>query len=292
MVVSIDNLLCLDALVWFGTGDRAAAKLDLSQSTISRIAHRVAQTFGVNLLKDQYEWSVYGDDRLLNLERSVHQQFRWNRSDRLRLDAQYYSGPLFTKELTGQYLLGNFDFLNVDSPIGLLRSSVIDAWIGCHPDIPDDNDPDLLCFPLTRLPTYLVVSPAHPLLRIGNEIALSDISAFPCLALQDGAFPRVQSILESLGLWSNPVRISRYKVDKWEGKTQDQMTVGYATSFSMGLYPGEMVPLPISIPLEVGDTLVVKRVFADHPRLQTLLKLLQSRAIELASQYRDVSLAF
>lgn len=292
MVVSIDNLLCLDALVWFGTGDRAAAKLDLSQSTISRIAQRVAQTFGVNLLKDQYEWSVYGDDRLLNLERSVHQQFRWNRSDRLRLDAQYYSGPLFTKELTGQYLLGNFDFLNVDSPIGLLRSSVIDAWIGCHPDIPDDNDPDLLCFPLTRLPTYLVVSPAHPLLRIGKEIALSDISAFPCLALQDGAFPRVQSILESLGLWSNPVRISRYKVDKWEGKTQDQMTVGYATSFSMGLYPGEMVPLPISIPLEVGDTLVVKRVFADHPRLQTLLKLLQSRAIELASQYRDVSLAF
>lgn len=292
MVVSVNDLNCLDALVWFGTGDRAAAKLDLTQSTISRIAQRVAKIFGVKLLKDRHEWSLYGDDRLLNLERAVHQQFRWNRCDRLRLDAQYYSGPLFTKELSADYLLGNFDFMNVSAPLYLLRSAVIDAWIGCHPDVPDNNDADLICFPLTRLPTYLVVSPAHPLLRLGKEITLSDVSPYPCLALQDGAFPRVQAILESIGLWNNPARISRYKVDKWEGKIQDQVTVGYATSFSIGLLPSEMVTLPIAIPLEVGDTLVVKRVFADHPRLQTLLKFLQSRAVELASQHSDVSLAF
>lgn len=293
MVVSIGDLNCLDALLWFGGGEVAARKMDVVQSTISRVSRRVSRIFDLTLIKgDLGEWSLLGDQRLLLLEREVHQRFRWERDMPLRVEAQYYSGPLYAECLEGNYLLGNFNFLNVASPITLLRSSVIDAWIGCFPDVPDKDDEDLVSFSLTRLPTRLVVSPFHPLLKHGESVTLDDISRYPCLALPNGAFPEVQRILESHGLWNTPARMKRYNASLWEGQTSDQVTVGYATSFTINMFPTKMVPLPVDISLEVGDSLVVKRSFVKHPRFKILLGALQRHALRLASEYDDVRVCF
>jgi hypothetical protein len=49
------------------------------------------------------------------------------------------------------------------------------------------------------------------------------------------------------------------------------------------------VPLPLSLPISVGEALVVKREFAASPQLQSLLVALFARASQLASGLEDVA---
>ena len=288
MIVSVDSLRCLDCLVWLRTGESAARKLEVDQATICRTAQKVARTLEVEVKKVEGEWQIQGDRTLLNLERQSHQLYRWKVNGPLRVEAQYYSGPLFLDPKPVGWLPGNFDFLEVNTPLQLLRSGVIDAWIGCYPDVPEEHDAELSCFHLTRLPTHLVVSANHPLLAPGTPISLEDVRRYPSLALPDGAFPKVQAALQELGLWTSPTRARRYQFELWEGRTADEMTVGYASAFSIGLYPRPQVILPLKLDLEVGDTLVVRRCFSQHPRLQALLAELRQRARVLAERHPEV----
>lgn len=282
----------MDALLWLGSGEAASQMVSVSASTISRASRKVATEFGLELVKGQGEYTLFGDIRHLDLERLVHQRLRWDRDGQLRIEAQYYSGPLLTEGIGSHYLLGNFDFLDIRKPIALLKSGVIDAWVAGYPDVPPPDDPFLCSFDLTRLPLRLVVSPAHPLLRLGQSVSLRDVAHYPCIALADGAFPESQKRLEARGLWNTPARIRRYNKDSWLGLTSDQVTVGYASVFSIKLFPEPMVFLPLDLNFEVGETLVVKREFVGHPRLDALLVFLKERATDLARQYEEVSLAF
>lgn len=223
VIVSVETLSCFDCLVWLGTGENAARRLGVDQATIARNAKKVACTFDLTLQKQSGEWQVVGDRRLLDLERRSHQMYRWQMDLPLRVEAQYTSGPLFLKPRPDGWLAGDFNFVEVATPLDHLRSGVIDAWIGCHPDVPDDGDAELACFPLTRLPTHLVVADSHPLLTLGRAVTLEDVQHYPSLALPDGAFPRIQAILEELGLWSSPCDMRRYDQTRWEGKARPPM---------------------------------------------------------------------
>lgn len=186
-------------------------------------------------------------------------------------------------------MAGNFDYLEIHTPLQHLRNGVIDAWIACYPDIPAGDDPDFTCFHLTRLPTHLVVREDHPLLEVGDQITLEMVKQYPSLALPDGAFPKVQVVLQQLGLWNLPVNLHRYSSDEWEGRVESDLVIGYATVFSMSFFKTPQVVLPLPIPLEVGDSLVVRRDYATHPRLLQLLEQLRSKALVLANQYSEVS---
>lgn len=290
MIVSVESLSCFDCLVWLRTGENAARRLEVDQATIARSARKVEAVFGLRLVKKVGEWQIRGDRHLLDLERGSHQLYRWQMELPLRLEAQYYSGPLLLEPHPRDWLIGNFDFMELATPLDHLRSGVIDAWIGCHPDLPEDDDDELACVPLTRLPTHLVVAEGHPLLQLGTAVTLEDVRHYPSLALQDGAFPKVQSALQALGLWTSPSDLQRYDIASWEGRTADQLTVGYATTLSIGLFPVPQVILPLPIQLEVGDTLVMRRRFRDHPRCQALLALLRQRARDLAALHPEVRL--
>lgn len=287
MVVSIELLDCLDYVIWLRSGAVAAGRLGLTQSTVSRNIQAVAKLFDISVRKSNREWTIYGDPTLLNLERKVHQECRWKQGLPLRIEAQYYSGPLFCEGLPGEWQTGNFDFLEIHTPLQHLRNGVIDAWIGCYPDIPETDDQDLACFDLTRLPTHLVVAADHPLVELGASVTLEQVRRYPSLALPNGAFPRVQKILQELDLWNLPVDLKRYDQTKWEGRV-DHLTVGYGTCFSIGLFKIPQVVLPLPIPLEVGDTLIVRRRYADHPRLIELLNHLKGKAFELSEQFAEV----
>ncbi len=290
MIVSVETLSCFDCLVWLRTGENAARRLDVDQATVARTARKVAATFDLTLEKQGGEWRIQGDRNLLDLERRSHQLYRWQMDLPLRVEAQYDSGPLFLEPLPPGWLAGNFDFLDVNTPLQHLRSGVIDAWIGCFPDVPDADDADLACVHLTRLPTHLVVAAGHPLLRRKETVTLDDVRRYPSLALPDGAFPRVQAALQELGLWSSPCDRRRYEPAHWEGRTADEVTVGYATSVSLGLFPTPREILPVPIPLEVGDTLVVPRRYLEHPRCQRLLAHLRRQALQIAAHHPDVRL--
>jgi len=289
-MIGLDELDCLDYLIWLRTGDRVAKRLNMDQASVSRKARRAVAAFGLDVKKSSGEWDVEGDLSLLNMERQVHQDCRWKRDLPLRIDAQYYSGPLLLKQPPQGWLCGAFDFLDVATPLSLLRRGVVDVWIAGYPDVPDDDDDDFAVVHLDRLPTHLVVSPGHPLTRLGDAITLEDVHQFPALALPDGAFPKCQAALEGLGLWNSASAVRRYSYDAWEGRTDDEVTVAYASAFSIGLYPTEKVILPIEIPLTVGDSLVVPRRFAEHPRFLALVAHLRQRLVEMAPAYPELEI--
>lgn len=289
MVVSINELACLDALLWLRTGERAASRLQLSQPAVSRNSKRALEALGLKINRQEGEWQLNGDVTMLDLAHQLHQHHRWQCQQALRLDAQYYSGPLLCSPAPKDWILGCFDFMEVHTPLRLLREGILDAWIGVYPDLPDPSDTALTCIHLSRMPTHLVVAEGHPLLALGDAIRLDDVKQYPSLSLPDGAFPKVQARLQKLGLWSSPSRIRRYRQDLWEGRTLDQLTVGYATAFTMRLFDLPQVVLPIRIDCAVGDSIVVKRCYAEHPRLHELLRLMKDRLGQLAREIPELT---
>jgi len=258
------------------------------QSTVSRNLKKSACVFGLSPVKVNGEWTFSGDKELLNMERKIHQEYRWTRGIPLRIDAQYYSGPLYLDPTPDGWIKGDCNFVDVKYPLSLIQSGVIDAWIACYPDVPSSDDSEFASVHLTRLPVRLVVSLGHPLLRLGSSITIDDVAQFPSLALPDGCFPEIQKTLQKIGLWNSPSQLSRYKYEEWEGRVEDELVVGYATDFSMGLFSNPQVELPIEIPLVVGDTLVLRKHFLEHRRTVDLLNHLRSRALELARLHQNV----
>ena len=290
MVVSIEELDCLDLLIWLQTGAEAASRLSSSQPRISRIVQKVSGLFGVDISKENGEWGINGDIALLNLERRGHQEYRWRMGRALRIDAQCHSGLLFCDSVPDEWIAGNFDYLENFSPLQHLCNSVIDAWIACYPDVPDEEDEDFACFHLSRLPLCLVVGEGHPLLRFGDQITFEMVKEYPSLLLPAGAYPKLQIGLQKLGLWNLPQDVRHFPQVRSKARFPSDLIVGITTAFAIHLFSRPQVILPISIPLEVGDTLVVRREYADHPALLSLLDQLRSRVTMLRQKYPELTI--
>lgn len=287
-MVSVDLLASLDALVWLRTGERAASYLQCTQSTVSRHSRRCLEVFGLKMDKRGGEWRLLGDQSLLDLQRGVHQLLRWRQGSGLRLDAQHWCSHLLEAAIPAPWVSGNSNFFEYDQPLELLRRGVIDAWLCGAPDLP--AHPDLHAVQLTAMPFQLLVKPGHPLLERGEGLDFADLAAYPVLPLPDGAFPIAQRVLEAHGLWACPERDQIVRQADWLGQlpVEDLMIVfDNALRHAAGLSDG-WVPLPLSLPLRVGDALLVKREFVSSPHLRTLVAGLCNRARQLADGLPDV----
>ena len=279
-MVTVECLAALDHLFWLRTGARAAEVLRCNQSTISRHARACQDLFGLTFVKQSAEWHVKGDDSLLNAERRVHQAYRWSRQLPLRLDAQHWLADRCVDLPLPLWCRGNLNYLGYEQPLALIKSRILDAWLCSSPDHP--SDPELCALPLCTMPPYLVVKRGHPLLG-RSALRFRDVSAYPLLPLPDNAFPVFASMLTSLGLGgAAPLPPSA-------GAVED-LLVGIATPLSLHLYGPDWVPLPLKLPLAVGDVLVVRRDYASHPRLRELVGALQNRLQVLARGCQDVQM--
>ncbi len=284
MVVYVDDLACLDVLLWLQTGSATSERLGFSQSTISRRVQRVADLLRLKILKEDGVWEVVGDTTILGLERVVHQQYRWLRDLPLRIEAQHNSVLPNCDCLPGGWVLGNLDFLGISTPLNLLRDGLIDAWIACFPDVPGENDSDVVCFHLTRTPAQLIAANGHPVLQSAGRSTLDGVRRHPVLALAADASPGVSAGLAELGLTSVVSRISRHQFDRWEGRMMRDLLLGYASAYAVDQLDLPIVSLPIALPWEFGDTLVVKRAFVSSLRFQQLLNYLQDKALTLSRE--------
>jgi hypothetical protein len=98
-------------------------------------------------------------------------------------------------------------------------------------------------------------------------------------------------VLQQLKLWNLPQQAKRYSSKNWESKVHSDLVVGYATILSLAFFKNPQVILPVSIPLVVGDTLVVKGKYSSHPRFADLLQYLQGRARDLARINPEIQLS-
>ena len=281
-MVWVELLEALDGLIWLRTGHQVAARFNLNQSTVSRNSKKCAEEFCLSLVRRQSEWSLEGDPTLLNLERYVHQVSRWRENKPLRLEAQHWSAPLLCAPIPNGWIAGCLNYLEYERPLKLLKERVIDAWITSYPDALSDDDPDFTAIRLSRLPLLLVVQEGHPLLKLGNQMTFADVARFPFLPLPSGSFPKVQNVLEKLGLWHKTSGPTEFD---WRGRSDiEDLMVGFATPLALPLYGESFVALPLQVPVEVGDALVVAKEWVDAPQIHQLVSLLRSRLEILAKE--------
>lgn len=284
------TLDALDALIWLRTGQAAAQRLACRQSTVSRRVRHALKVFGLELERHEGEWRTLGDPTLLRMERRVHLQARWQQhTSLLRLEATYWSGPLLATPAPRGWLLGDANIVGVARHLELLRDGIIDAWLAGLPDVPGPDDPELCTIPLAWMPVWFVVATDHPLRQLACP-TWEDVAAFPSLALPAGAYPQVEQQLRRLGLWNTPSRMARYDRALWEGRSEQELLVGYGTALSLELNP-TLQPLPLALPFSSGEALVVRRAQAQHPRLACLRRTLRRRLLPYAQRHQAITLA-
>lgn len=270
------RLEAFDVLLWVCNGHQAGRVTSLSQPTISRAAHHVSETLGVNLQKVRGEWQVAGNTSRLAEERQLHQQGRFAGKARTRLEAGAISSRLLADPAPAGWVLGRADAINQPRSLALLKQRVTDAWICTSAlDLPDDPTKTLAVLELYRTPLKLVASPDHPLAR-ERGLNVDDLSPFPSVALDGNWYPKSAAKLREHGLWREPRRLSHYRSQHWEGRTSDGHTLAYASPLTVARNPA-LCPLGFDLGLEHQLALVVLRELADHPHIQDLHKELRRR---------------
>ena len=281
-MLSLDRLAALDLTLWLRSGEEAAQRLGLTQSNVSRGVHRALELFGLELVLVEQEWQITGPAewmQLLAMERQLHQHARWAGLAPLRIEGTYWSGPLLLEPEPAGWMGGRHVDVGIERPLRLLRQRLLDAWLAGGPDWPEAEDPEFAVLPLCSMPIHAVVAPGHPLLgqlQRQGQLSWDDVAAFPSLALPRGAYPKVEAALQAIGLWSSPSQMRRYRRDRWEGLSEQELMVAYATVLSEQV-AGPLLRLPLDLPIASGEALVVRRDWADQPRLQELAALLRQR---------------
>ena len=287
-MVDPDTLSLFDHLQWLRTGYRASEKLQRHQSTISRAATKCQQIFDVKLVKERAEWSLSGNTVLLDAERKVHQYWRWRKGRPLRFDCQHWVRDFYSSLALGDWTTGNLNYMEYERPKDLLRSSVIDAWLCSLPDAPVESD--FHVFELCSMPTLLAAKRTHPLFALWDLLTIDDALRFPVLPLPNLAFPVFQNLFSSLGFSHSGslVSDSSFGDSCNSSPPLEDLFLGIATPLTIGAYESDWAPLPLTIPITVGDALVVRSEYATHLRTRDLLSRLLSHLDSNTGDIKDV----
>jgi len=139
-MVTVDQLCCLDGLIWLQSGHAVGALTLQHQTTVSRNQRKCAKTFGVDVLKRDGLWQIEGDSQLLQLERGVHQAARLKRLQGLRLEAALTPGTSLSREIEDAWIVGTSRMRKPAHFAALLRQRVIEAWLSPGRQSPEDSE--------------------------------------------------------------------------------------------------------------------------------------------------------
>ena len=292
-MISIADLKYLDFQIWLRSGEECAKRLFTTQSTISRRNAETLKTLNLKTKRDEFgDWIIEGDETLLNMERNIHQLYRLSdNEEKLRLEATFWSGPTLATPVPEGWVNGVWNHVGMARPLHLIHEGIIDAWISSYqPDLPEPDNPDFSAIDLCKTPVKLVAKKHHPLTKKKN-ICKQDLESFPALSLPKGWFPITEEKLRSHGLWSTEARMKRYRKEQWEGKTEDQATLSYATCLGLEVMENLSV-LDYDLDLTSGESLIVKKNLIDNEKVQSLLSCLKKRVIEKSKIYDELELCF
>ncbi|MFM7362083.1 MAG: LysR family transcriptional regulator [Cyanobium sp.] len=274
-MVHLEELAALDLLLWVGTGQEAARRLQCNQSTISRRVACCQAVFALKMGRRHGEWHLHDRDRLIDAERVVHQQHRLRLQRGLRLEACNWAGRVLAEPLPPAWQPGGFDQLSLRRPLQLLKNRVIDAWLTNHGQELQGRG-DLVRYEICRMPTWLMADRLHPLAGARGLLA-ADLAGFPTLQFAAGLFPWFENRLQERGLWGDAARSRHYRREEWEGRTADQLTLCTGNLLGRALDPEGPVVLDWDLGLESILVLAVLPDLAEHPAILELLELLRQR---------------
>ena len=85
--------------------------------------------------------------------------------------------------------------------------------------------------------------------------------------------------------------MKKYKKELWDGKTEDQLTLSYATCLGLEVMENLTI-LDYDLNLTSGESLVMKKSFAEHTQIQSLLLCLKKRILEKSKVHDDLTPCF
>ena len=176
-MLSQEELESLDFLQWLGTGALAARQLCCNQATVSRHAVHGQKTLGISLQRQPGgTYGVTGNDRLLRLERQVHQVARFLGRRPLRLHLITGKGHLSMGLPPGWCS-------NLPCPLeyqvdgaALLDGYVLDACIMQRPQVASLDSQRFCVVELLNSPLFLVTNGAHALSQ-DKGITVADLAS-------------------------------------------------------------------------------------------------------------------
>ena len=259
-MISLQELESFDLLQWLGTGELAACQLCCNQATVSRQAHHVQETFGIRLKRQPGgTYGISGSDRLLRLERQVHQVARFLGLRPLRLHLITGKGHL-AKGLPPGWGCNPPSRLEpqVDGA-ALLDSYVLDACIMQRPQVAS-LDPQRFCvIELLRSPLYLVSNGSHGLSH-EKGITAADLAS--------------QTELIHLHVLPVATRLSTEKLHVSLIGEQTQAAAQRAKVFyvnALGLGKQDRVCIDFDVNCTTSDYVVILRENMESPGIQLLL---------------------
>ena len=139
-MVTVDQLCCLDGLIWLQSGNAVGALTLQHQTTVSRNQRKCAKAFGVDVLKRDGLWLIEGDSQLLQLERVVHQAARLKLGKGLRLEAAFSPETSLPRNIEGLWKVGISRNREADHFATLLEQRVIEAWLSSGEQVLANRD--------------------------------------------------------------------------------------------------------------------------------------------------------
>ena len=287
-LVSLDLLDSFDGLIWMQSGKQVGDQFQQHQTTVSRNQKKCAQTFGVDLKKENGIWTIDGDTRLLYLERGVHQAARFQKKAPLRLETNGWTKGFLYSPMPEGCITGSCKPLGVSRCLSLLDARIVDVWLCPLPDAPNEHDA-LSIHALCKMPMRLMVSPEHPLLE-QRSITLNEAKKYPWQRIAPGAYPGTEKQLRALHLWP-PERRNRQPTETSLKQTNNlslSMHVGSVLTGN-GNTPG-LVALPLELGVETGIALIVKKEHANQKLVLSLRAALRQRLREQQIQHPEIQL--
>lgn len=280
-MLRLEELEALDLLVWLQSGVTAAAVAGTNQSTISRRAKRALDSFRAELVRDRLAWSIETPlAPLLDLQRQIHQQWRFKSRRFLRLNAPAWSrAALRALPLPGWILNPEDGPLVCENPLELLRAHVIEACLVTPTQLAGGQHRDLALFDLygTHIALHRVAAepeteaPITPYaaqnLLVHGRLNLPPFLPGSCCASSHQRFAQLR---RELGLAGNGSAAEPRR----RSEAPPQL-VFLTPVMARGL--DALRPLPLSLEWPYRESLAVLRSNADQPAVQALVERLQSQ---------------
>ncbi len=244
-----EDLFSLDALVWLQSGARAGAFLSANQSTISRRSRGCLKRLGMSLQQCVPCQPEQPMQALLQMERQLHQLYRFRGGGPLRLFANYWVRNRLLEPLPAGWLAPPSDPVRPHpDPLGLLRAHIVDAALLSGPEVRDLDPSTWQVVDLSCLPLEILVPSSH-VLAPERGLGSWDLESLPALAFSPMVPLPVQRAMAQL--YSS---LRGGAGSSGEGQSLGQQPC-IATSFTRHLWPG-YVPLDITLPFPATDHLV------------------------------------
>lgn len=279
-MLRLEELEALDLQVWLQSGATAASVAGTNQSTVCRRSRRALDSFHAELQRDREVWQVQTPlAQLLDLQRQIHQQWRFRAGRGLRLSAPAWSrAALRACSLPGWIITPEDGPLVCENPLELLRAHVIDACLLTPTQLAGQPQADLALFDLydSHIDLHLIAAgepetPAAISSQAARDLLIhSRLQLLPflpsscCLSSRQ----RLQQLRRELGLDAGDTGAAPQP-----GAAAPPRLVFLTPVMARGLAVLRPLPLPLEWPYR--ESLAVLRSSAEQPAVQALVENLQ-----------------